>query len=107
MSGEPVSRRTRSAIRTCHVAAIMLVGIALGATAQGNLRLAIFALGLATAAHWTADLVPAGPLRAPVAARSTKPQRQAPMTASQPGQQRLALDSTHSGSVARHTRRPH
>lgn len=51
MSGEPVSRRTRSAIRTCHVAAIVLVGIALGATVQGNLRLAIFALALATIAQ--------------------------------------------------------
>lgn len=51
MIGDPVSRRTRSAIRVCHISAVVLVGIALGATLRGGLKLAIVALSLATIAQ--------------------------------------------------------
>ncbi len=51
MSGDPVPRRTRSAIRVIHIVAIALVGLALGLTAQGYLTLAIVALCLATIAQ--------------------------------------------------------
>ena len=51
MSGDPVPRRTRSAIRVTHIVAIALVGLALGLTAQGYLTLAIVALCLATIAQ--------------------------------------------------------
>ncbi len=48
MSGDPVPRRTRSAIRTCHIAAAFLSGIALIATFYDALGVAIVALALAT-----------------------------------------------------------
>jgi hypothetical protein len=51
MSGDPVSPRTRSAVRVCHVAALLLVGISLGCTLRNLLPQAIVALGLATIAQ--------------------------------------------------------
>ncbi|MBD8548032.1 hypothetical protein [Sphingomonas sp. CFBP 8760] len=51
MSGDPVSQRTRSAIRTCHIAAAILAGIALIATFYGFVPVAIIALSLATLAQ--------------------------------------------------------
>ena len=47
MSRTPMSDRTARRLRACHIAAVVLIGLALAATVIGRLDLAIVALCLA------------------------------------------------------------